>query len=696
MTKPTVLEGHAAPLGASFDGDGVNFALFSEHARRVTLCLFSADGKRETQRLDLPERDGDVWHGYVPGLKPGQLYGYRVDGPYAPYEGHRFNPNKLLVDPYARRLTGHPVWHDALMGYTVNAPSEDLSFDPRDSAPYMPRCVVEDPSFDWGDDRPPRTPIADSVIYEAHVKGFTQTMPGATHPGSFLGLASDAAVDHLVKLGITAIELLPVHAFLNDRFLVEKNLVNYWGYQTLGFFAPEPRYLTHGQISEFQTAVKRLHSAGIEVLLDVVYNHTCEGSELGPTLCFRGIDNRSYYRLAENRRYNINDTGTGNTVNIEHPMVLRMVMDSLRYWVEVMHVDGFRFDLCSTLGRTPTGFDRGAAFFDAIRQDPVLTHVKLIAEPWDIGPGGYQLGGFPPPFLEWNDQYRDGVRRFWRGDRAHVPELADRLTGSALQFDHSGRPATSSVNLLTAHDGFTLTDVVSYVHRHNHANGEDNRDGHGVNHSDNMGTEGHTDDPDLWQARARRRRNMIATLLLSQGTPMILGGDEFGNSQDGNNNAYCQDNETGWLDWDTAEQDFQAFVTRLIAFRKAHPILRQKRFLHAQERAQDGMEDLFWSRADGQEMTQGDWDNPDLRVLCCEMRMASGTPAYAEREEAVFLIFNAGIDTRVTLPPPPPRRRWRLWIDTDAPEAAPRAIRAGSVAVPACTVMALVQERSDG
>lgn len=668
MSSLTILGGHAAPLGATFDGEGVNFAVFSEHAHRITLCLFSPDGRVETHRLDLPERDGDVWHGYVPGLRPGQLYGLRADGPYAPYEGHRFNYNKLLLDPYAKRLTRHLDWHDAVMGYKVGDKEVDLSFDKRDSARYMPRCVVEDVLFAWGRDKAPRTPTSKSVIYEAHVKGLTQLHPDVQHKGKFLGLASDAILDHLVKLGVTAIELLPAQAFLNDRFLVEKGLVNYWGYQTLGFFAPDPRYLAHDQIAEFQHMVARLHSAGIEVIMDVVYNHTGEGNELGPTLSFRGLDNRSYYRLADNPRYYINDTGTGNTLNIDHPMVLRMVLDSLRYWVEEMHVDGFRFDLCTTLGRTPTGFDRGASFFDAIRQDPVLTRVKLIAEPWDIGPGGYRVGGFPPPFLEWNDKFRDGIRRFWRGDAGHVAVLADRITGSALQFDHSGRPATTSVNFVTAHDGFTLMDVVSYTQKHNEANGEGNRDGHGDNASDNMGTEGPTDDPAILAARAQRRRNLLATVLFSQGTPMLLAGDELGNSQKGNNNAYCQDNEIGWIDWSQSDPAFLDFVRRLIAFRREHPILRQKRFLHARERIVDGIEDLFWWRASGAPMTDADWAWSDLKTLCVEMRIASGTPAYAQREEALFLIFNRGPAVPVHLPACPDGRRWRLWIDTAHPE----------------------------
>ncbi len=655
--------GRSHPLGAQHDGHGVNFAIFSEHATRMELCLFSPDGTQETARHTLPERNGDVWHGYLPGLQPGQLYGYRAHGPYAPEDGHRFNPAKLLLDPYARRITGHPVQNPALLGY--DPAKGDLVADPRDSAPYMPKAVVTDPTFDWRGDRPPRIRTRDSVIYEAHVKGLTARFPGVDHPGTFRALGSPRVIDHLVDLGITAIELLPVHAFLDDSFLVEKGLTNYWGYQTLGFFAPEPRYMMNGEIAEFQQTVAALHRAGIEVILDVVYNHTCEGSELGPTLSFRGLDNASYYRLAADRRHYINDTGTGNTVNMDHPMVLRMVMDSLRYWVEVMHVDGFRFDLCATLGRTGDGgFDRGSAFFDTVRQDPVLADVKLIAEPWDIGPGGYQLGAFPPPFLEWNDKFRDGVRRFWRGDRGLAADLADRLTGSALQFDHSGRPATVSVNLVTAHDGFTLADVTSYAQKHNHANGEDNRDGHGENFSDNMGVEGPTKDRKILSARARRRRNMMATLLLSQGTPMILAGDEIANSQQGNNNAYCQDNDIGWVDWTRADWTMRDFTKAMIAFRKAHPILRQKLFLHSDERAIDGLPDLFWWRADGTPMTPADWENPKLDHVIVEMRTASGTPAYDVQEEALFLVFNRGGPLQVRLPATGPGQRWLRCIDT--------------------------------
>ncbi len=691
-SAPSITAGRAAPLGATFDGEGVNFAVFSQHATRIELCLFSDDGRTELHRITLPERDGDVWHGYISGLTQGQNYAYRAHGPYAPRQGHRFNANKLLLDPYARRLTGHPVWHDALMGYTAGAADGDLSFDTRDSAPYMPRCVVEDPRRDWPDTAPD-TPIAETIIYEAHVKGMTATRDDVPDPGTFRAMASDPVLDHITRLGITTIELLPVQAFLNDRFLVEKGLKNYWGYQTLGFFAPDPRYLSGGDIAEFQQMVARFHTAGIEVILDVVYNHTCEGDHTGPTLSFRGLDNRAYYRLADHdARVYINDTGTGNTLNVDHPMVLRMILDSLRYWVEVMHVDGFRFDLCAALGRTPRGFEPGAAFFDAIRQDPVLTRVKLIAEPWDIGPGGYQLGAFPPPFLEWNDKYRDGVRQFWRGDQGQVPVLADRLTGSALQFDHSGRPATSSVNMITAHDGFTLADLVSYSQKHNHANGEGNRDGHDNNHSDNMGQEGPTDDPEIAAARARRRRNLMATLLLSQGTPMILGGDEFGNSQGGNNNAYAQDNATGWLDWQTRDAEFEAFTAALVAFRKAHPILRQKRFLHARERVIDGVEDLFWRRADGTIMTSQDWANPDLKLLCAEMRTASGTPAYSASEAAVFLVFNAGDESEVTLPKAPEGTRWLRCVDTATSDPGPWLETGPNALIAGRSVCALTQE----
>ncbi len=665
MTSFDLSAGRPYPLGATFDGEGVNFAVYSQNATRVVLCLCDEDGK-ENFLIDLAEREGHVWHGYLSGLRPGQQYGYRVHGPYAPQDGHRFNPYKLLMDPYAKALTGHLEWHDALYGYEIGHPDKDLSFDTRDSAPYMPRSVVVDPAFTWGRGEQLRldTPWTDTILYEAHVKGLTAERSDVPHAGRFLGLASGQIIDHLKELGVTAIELLPVQASVDDRFLVEQGLRNYWGYMTYGFFAPEPRYLSHRDVSEFQQMVARFHAAGIEVILDVVYNHTAEGDQMGPTLCFRGFDNAHYYRLAHDRRYYVNDTGCGNTLNLESPFVLRMVMDSLRYWVEVMHVDGFRFDLASTLARTSSGFDRDGPFCRAVRQDPVLNKVKLIAEPWDVGMDGYQLGAFPSPFTEWNDRYRDNVRRFWRGDAGITRKLASHVTGSAMRFDHDGRPATSSINFLTAHDGFTLMDTVSYQHKHNAANGEENRDGHDHNCSDNCGEEGASDDPAILARRAQRRRNMLATLMLSQGTPMILAGDELGNSQGGNNNAYCQDNPVGWVNWDEADPDFLAFCRQIIAFRKASPILRQKRFLHARRRAVDGKPDVFWSRADGAPMTEADWQSAELRFLGVEMRMARGTPAYEPRLGAIYLVFNAGDETQATLPETLPGHRWHRVIDT--------------------------------
>ena len=690
--------GRPFPLGATFDGEGVNFAVFSDHATRMILCLFDENGF-EHINIDLPECDGGIWHGHVPGLRPGQHYGYRAHGPYRPDEGHRFNPHKLLLDPYARRISGHPHWHDALFGYDVSAKHGDLTFDTRNSGRYMARGIVTDTAFSWGDDRPPMTPMSRTIFYEAHVKGLTAARSDVPHAGTFLGLASDPMLDHLTRLGVTAIELLPIHAFLDDRWLVDRGLRNYWGYMSLGFFAPEPRYLSNGDLAEFQHMVARLHAAGIEVILDVVYNHTAEGNHMGPTLSFRGLDNRSYYRLAETPRYYINDTGTGNTLNMDHPMVLRMVMDSLRYWVEVCHVDGFRFDLASTLGRRSFGFDRDAPFFHAIRQDPVLAKVKLIAEPWDIGPGGYQMGNFPAPFAEWNDKYRDQIRRLWRGDQGMIRKLAIRLAGSALRFDRNRRPATSSVNFITAHDGFTLMDLVSYAQKHNEGNGEDNRDGHSANYSDNCGVEGPTDDPAIRAARAQRRRNLLTTLMLSQGTPLILAGDELGNSQGGNNNAYAQDNPVGWVDWgpDNQGEDpaFLDFVRRIIALRKAHPILRQTRFLHSRLRHTDGKEDIFWRRADGRPMTDADWRDPALRDIVVEMRIASGTPEYENLEYAILAVFNTGGGITVSLPHTPPGRVWMRHIDTAHPAANPRPVR-GRARVAPNSVVVLVQEASTG
>ena len=686
MKSYTLTAGRASPLGATFDGEGVNFALFSEHATQVTLCLFDDEGN-EALNIALPEREGYVWFGYFSGIRPGQRYGYRVHGPYRPDEGHRFNPHKLLVDPYAKQLTGHPVWDNSVFGYDMAAQAKDLSFDTRDSANFVPRGVVADPSFNWGTDSPPNIPMSDTIFYEAHVAGMTKGRNDIANAGSFLAMASDPILDHISKLGVTSVVLLPVQASVSEQRLLDLGLTNYWGYMTLGFFAPDPRFMTQNSIAEFQQMVARFHGAGLEVILDVVYNHTFEGNQLGPTLSFRGIDNASYYRLADNPRYYINDTGTGNTINMDHPMVLRMVMDSLRYWVEVMHVDGFRFDLGTTLGRRASGFDQNGPFFTAIRQDPVLNNVKLIAEPWDTGPGGYQMGNFPAPFAEWNDKYRDQVRSVWRGDNGKMRKLAQRLAGSAHRFDRNNRPATSSVNFLTAHDGFTLLDTVSFNEKHNEANGEKSCDGHDHNLSDNCGVEGPTDDPEVNAKRNLRRRNMMATLMLSQGTPMVLAGDEIGNSQGGNNNAYCQDNEIGWINWDDQDHEFLSFCRQIIAFRRAHPILGQKSFLHSKARLVDGKPDIFWWRANGEPMANDDWTAPDRNNIAVELRTASGTPDFTPREEALFAVFNTGGTHFVKLPDAPDGRHWVRHIDTTLPEMRPsnaegrKKIRANSVVV---------------
>ena len=651
-------------MGASFDGEGVNFAVFSANAEAIELCLFSEDGRRELARLALIERDGDIWHIHVAGLTPGTRYGFRAHGPYQPEAGHRFNPHKLLIDPYAKQLDGRLKWSDAVMGYKVGSARADLSYDTRDSAFAVPKSVVVDPSFNWGNDAPPGVPYAETVLYEAHVKGLTKLHPGVDPGlrGSFLGMASEPVIEHLTKLGITSVELLPPQAIVDERYLVVAGQKNYWGYNTIGFFAPEPRYLTQNAIWEFQTMVRRFHAAGIEVILDVVYNHTAESNELGPTLSLRGLDNRSYYRLHEGGRYYVNDAGTGNTLNMAQPMVLRMVLDSLRYWVEIMHVDGFRFDLATVLAREPQGFDPNGGFLDAVRQDPVLARVKLIAEPWDLGPGGYQLGAWPHPFLEWNDKFRDGVRRFWRGDGQMTADLAARLLGSAERFDHARRSATSSVNFVTAHDGFTLEDLVSYTVKRNLANGEANRDGTDQNFSANLGVEGPSNDPALRAARNLRKRNLLATLFVSQGTPMLLAGDELGHSQGGNNNAYAQDNATSWIDWKAADPDLVDFVRRLTWLRRHHPVLRQRAFLHGTPRGPGAEPDVVWRRADGVTPSPADWQNPGWATLCVVIRPAAHTPG-AVADDAVFAVFNAGAEAEVMLPAGP----WHLMIDTTRP-----------------------------
>jgi len=650
----------------------VNFAVFSANADRIDLCLFSADGANETTRIAFPERTGDIWHLYVHGLAPGALYGLRAHGRYAPAEGHRFNAHKLLMDPYARQLAGNFRWADSVFGYTFGSAHLDLSLDRRDSAAAVPKCVVANPdSFDWGDDRPPATPWDRTVIYEAHPRGLTMCRDDVPEDqrGLFSGVASDAMIDHLTKLGVTAIELLPVHTFIDEHFLDVRQLRNYWGYNSIGFFSPQPRYHGKDGIAGFQNMVRRLHSTGIEVILDVVHNHTAEGAELGPTLSFRGLDNASYYWLhPDNPRYYVNDTGCGNTLAVSHPFALRMVLDSLRYWVEVMHVDGFRFDLATTLGRERYGFDQHGGFFDALLQDPVLSRVKLIAEPWDIGPDGYQVGAFPSPFAEWNDRFRDTVRQFWRGDPSKAQVLSDCLLGSALRFDHSGRRTWSSVNYIASHDGFTLEDLVSYNRKHNHANGENDRDGAQENYSSDGGTSGKSTKPEVLQRRARRKRNMIATLLLSQGTPMLLAGDEAGNSQDGNNNAYCQDNPMGWVDWSGAGGTHEAFLRRVIALRRKYPVLRQSRFLHGYERDADGRPDVEWFGADG---TPPQWDNPGLRRLGVLLRRAALTPAFRQTRQTLFLAINGGESVRFTLPPTPDGFRWVAELDTAMPDGVP-------------------------
>ena len=663
-----LLPGRPDPLGATPDGLGVNFAVFSAHAEAIDLCLFEPTGRREIARLPMPECTDEVWHGYLPEAVPGCVYGYRAHGPYAPRRGHRFNPNKLLLDPYARALTGALRWADALHGYRIGAQRGDLSFDRRDSAAAMPKAVVVADAFDWHDDRPPAVPWSETVIYEAHLRGFTMLREDLLPPerGTFAALADPRVIGHLLRLGVTTIELLPVQAFAQDRFLVARGVSNYWGYSTLAFFAPERRYLGAGGADAMRVAIRRLHAAGIEVILDVVYNHTCEGNELGPTISWRGLDNASYYRLVPgDERHGIDDTGCGNTLNLSHPRVLQMVMDSLRHWATSFRVDGFRFDLGATLGREGTGFDPGSGFFDAIRQDPVLSRLKLIAEPWDIGPGGYQLGSFPPGFAEWNDRFRDTVRRFWRGDPGQRAELAGRLSGSADLFDHRRRRPSASVNFIAAHDGFTLHDVVSYNDRHNEANAEENHDGHDNNLSNNWGEEGPTDDPALAALRERVKRAMLASLLLAHGTPMLLAGDELGRSQQGNNNAYCQDNEISWLDWRLAAaapaRNLAAFTARLIGLRKALPVLRSPRFAHGRTEPLPGVTNVAWFDETGQPLPEEAWGDPEGRLLAMRRAGAADPP---ERGTDVVLVLINGTDTdRVfTLPDPP--FDWCLLLDS--------------------------------
>ena len=672
-----ISEGHPHPRGATWDEKGTNFAIFSEHATKVEVCIFDDEGKEELDRIELPEYTNQIWHGYIPGVKAGTRYGYRVHGPYEPENGHRFNPNKLLLDPYACAYTGHLEWNPALFGYKMES-GDDLTFDERDSAPFMPKCVVVDPNFDWHG-KPSRVchPWDDTIIYETHVKGFTKLrkdLPEAIR-GTYKGLSSPEILSYIKKLGVTSIELLPIHAFVQDSNLLEKGLRNYWGYNSIGFFAPNAHYASNESesLKEFKEMVAAIHEQGLEVILDVVYNHTAEGNELGPTLSFKGIDNASYYRLtSDNPRYYVNDTGTGNTFNLSHPRVIQLVTDSLRYWVEQTHVDGFRFDLGTILAREPNGFDNRSGFLKTCCQDPVLNTVKLIAEPWDCGPGGYQVGGFPPGWAEWNDKFRDNVREFWKGEST-ATDFVKRLCATAETFNTQGRRPWSSINFVTAHDGFTLNDVVTYNEKHNDANGEDNKDGNSNNLSWNCGVEGPTDDPEINALRSRQIRNFLATLLLSQGTPMLLAGDEFGRTQKGNNNAYCQDDEISWLDWDIKEKGNHLidFVRRLTALRHKYPILRKDRFLTGDFVEELGVKDVTWINANGAEMEREQWADPGMRcfgMLLDGRAQISGIRKQG-KEATLLLVFNDHSDVvNFCIPESVGSDTWKLLIDTNVEE----------------------------
>jgi isoamylase len=676
--RVAVLPGRPYPLGASWNGAGVNFALFSEHAEKVELCLFDPRGRRETQRIVLPEYTDSVWHGYLPDARPGLLYGYRVYGPYDPFSGHRFNHHKLLLDPYALMIAGSLQWSDAHFGYRVGSSRADLSFDRRDNAAGMPKCVVVDPAFTWGNDRLLHARWHELIVYELHVRGYTMKHPAVAPQlrGTIAGLCAPAAIEYLTKLGVTAIELLPVQYSIDERHLIERGLRNYWGYSPIAFFAPNPRYLSRPDLGEFKTMVSRMHTAGIEVILDVVFNHTAEGNALGPTLSFRGIDNKSYYHLIDGRYY-ADYTGCGNSLNLEHPQVLKMVTDSLRYWVEEMHVDGFRFDLATTLARRDGRFNPQSTFLASIEQDPMLSRVKLIAEPWDLGNDGYHAGDFPAGWSEWNDRFRDGVRRFWRGDGT-IPDMATRLTGSSDLFDRRGRRPRASVNFVTAHDGFTLADLVSYDRKHNEPNLEENRDGVNENYSWNCGHEGPTEDAQIVALRRKQQRNFLATLLLSQGLPMLLAGDERGRTQQGNNNAYCQDNEIGWIDWSgSGDLTLFEFARTLIGIRRKHPVFRRPRFFRGVATGGSALKDIAWFTPSGSEMTQADWDDPSRRCFGALLGGDVGDrfislQGYPEVDESFLLVLN-GHDTPVgfTLPGAAGIRRWAQLIDT-AQEALPR------------------------
>ncbi|MDX3931849.1 MAG: glycogen debranching protein GlgX [Stenotrophomonas sp.] len=670
-TPSRVREGRPFPQGATFDGKGTNFALFSAHATRVDLCLFDDAGNEE--RIELPEYTNEVWHGYLPDVKPGQRYGYRVHGPYAPAEGHRFNHHKLLLDPYAREIEGDLTWSDELYGYTIGHPDADLSFDERDSAPFMPKAVVVHDDYDWEDDQRLLTAWNQTLVYETHVRGYTMRHPDVAEAarGTCAGLAHDAVLDYIKGLGVTAVELLPVQAYLDDSHLLEKGLRNYWGYNTLAFFALKSRYLASGHRDEFRDMVKAMHRKGLEVVLDVVYNHTAEGNQLGPTLSFKGIDNATYYRLADDKRYYINDTGTGNTFNLSNMQAMRFVTDSLRYWAQDMHVDGFRFDLATILGREPSGFDQRGGFLDACGQDPLLSQVKLIAEPWDCGPGGYQVGRFPPGWAEWNDKFRDNARSFWKGDEGMLAEFGTRFTGSADLFDRRGRRPWSSVNFITAHDGFTLHDLVSYNDKHNSANGEDNQDGSNHDGSCNHGAEGETDDAAINVLRERQMKNLLATLLLAQGTPMLLAGDERAQTQGGNNNTYCQDNETAWIDWqrDPSEGRLAEFVRELTALRRRYPILTRGRYLNGRYSEEAGVKDLTWLNPSGAEMQEADWSDAGARSVGLVLEgkaQHSGVREHANDATLLILInaWHEGVSFKLPDDEQTPLH-WKLMVSTD-------------------------------
>ncbi len=694
---PKVLPGKPAPLGASWDGLGVNFAFFSESATGVELCLYdSRDPRVETARVKLPELTAHVWHGYLPGVRPGQLYGYRVHGPYEPERGLRFNPAKLLIDPYAKAIAGPLNWDAPVFAYQLGHQDADLSCDSTDDAWGVPKCVVTTSHFDWENDRPPATPLHDTVLYELHVKGFTAQHPDIPPElrGTYAGLAHPAAIDYLRKLGITAVELMPVHEFIDDKHLLDQGLRNYWGYNSINFFSPDARYSASGdrgeQIGEFKAMVRALHRAGIEVILDVVYNHTAEGHQMGPTLSFRGIDNATYYRLVHDHpRYYMDFTGTGNTLNVRNPQVLKLIMDSLRYWVEDMHVDGFRFDLAAALARELHEVDRLSAFFDIINQDPVISQMKLIAEPWDVGEGGYQVGKFPPLWAEWNGRYRDVVRRYWKGDDGQLAELGYRLTGSSDLYQRDGRHPTASINFVTAHDGFTLEDLVSYDNKHNEDNGEGNRDGSNDNHSHNYGAEGPTDNPEILETRARQKRNFLLTLLLSQGVPMICGGDEIGRTQRGNNNAYAQDNPISWYDWnlDERRKSLLEFTRRLVELRREHPNLHRRKFFQ-DRRIDPGTEkrqvnggserDITWIRPDGCEMTPEEWNAGWVR--CIGLRLSGKTlddvngVGEAIRDETFMILLNPHHEPIKFYMPATQGTAWEVMLDSSDPDADQKPI----------------------